>query len=231
MSSRKHGRSVVNSIINKLRFELHLPKYQFCGPGTRLHKRLARGGINPLDKACREHDIAYSENSNLADRHKADYELEQRAWQRVKSKDAKLGENAAAWAITNARKVKRKLGMGCRKKIGFRKAFLANTTKLLKKNSNHDIKKDGAMMVRAARMAVKNAGGRKKIKTPRILPLPKTGGILPLIPIFAGLSALGALSEGAAAVARTVIDAKKSKEKLDEAQRHNKTMEAIALGK
>ncbi|KAJ8977825.1 hypothetical protein NQ317_011909 [Molorchus minor] len=138
MSSRKHGRGVVNSLINKLPFELHLPKYQFCGPGTRLHKRLARGdpGINSLDKACREHDIAYSENSNLADRHKADYELEQRAWQRVKSKDAKLGEKAAAWANTNAMKVKRKLGMGCRKKIGFRKALLANTTKLLKKNSN-----------------------------------------------------------------------------------------------
>ncbi|KAJ8969746.1 hypothetical protein NQ317_009580 [Molorchus minor] len=224
MSSRKHGRGVVNSLINKLPFELHLPKYEFCGPGTRLHKRLARGdqGINPLDKACREHDIAYNIRQT---------ELEQRAWERVKSKDAKLGEKAAAWAITNAMKVKRKLGMGCRKKIGFRKALLANTTKLLKKNSNHDIKKDSAMMVRAARMAVKNAGGRKKIKTPRILPLPKTGGILPLIPIFAGLSALGALSGGAAAVARTVIDAKKSKEKLEEAQRHNKTMEAIALGK
>ncbi|KYN10235.1 hypothetical protein ALC57_17633, partial [Trachymyrmex cornetzi] len=39
-------------------FELHIPGYQFCGPGTRLEKRLARGDrdINPLDAACREHE-------------------------------------------------------------------------------------------------------------------------------------------------------------------------------
>lgn len=249
MTSRKHvkGRGVVNNLINKLPFEIHLPGYQYCGPGTKLHKRLARGdpGINALDRRCREHDISYSKSSNLEDRHKADYELEQRAWERVKSKDAKLGEKAAAWAVTNAMKVKRKLGMGnatkckrklgmgvgCRKKVGFRKAVLTNVAKLLKKHASHNIKKDSAMTVKAARIAVKNAGGRKKINTPRILPLPKTGGILPLIPIFAGLSALGALTGGAAGVAKAVIDAKNSKKKLEEDERHNKTMESIALGK
>lgn len=128
MSSRKHrskGRGVVNSLINKLPFELHIPGYQYCGPGTKLHKRLARGdpGINPLDKACREHDIAYNQSSDLEDRHKADYLIEQRAWERVLAKDAKLGEKAAAWGVTNAMKVKRKLGMGvnqsprCKKKL------------------------------------------------------------------------------------------------------------------
>jgi len=42
--------------------EIHLPGgYQFCGPGTKVTKRLKRGdrGINILDKACREHDKAY----------------------------------------------------------------------------------------------------------------------------------------------------------------------------
>lgn len=239
MKARKHvkGRGVINSLINKLPFELHLPGYQYCGPGTKLHKRLARGdpGINPLDKACREHDIAYSENANLEDRHKADYVLEQRAWERVKSKDAKLGEKAAAWAVTNAMKVKRKLGMGVRRrrstKIPFRKAILTNVAKILKKNASHDMKKDVAMTIKAARIAVKNVGGRKKINTPRVLPLPKTGGILPLIPIFAGLSALGALSGGAAAVAKTVIDAKNYQKTLEEAKRHNKAMEDVTLGK
>ena len=45
--------------INALPFEVHIPGYQFCGPGTRFVKRLARGdgGINQLDAACREHDI------------------------------------------------------------------------------------------------------------------------------------------------------------------------------
>lgn len=239
MTSRKHvGRGLVNTLINKLPFELHLPGYQYCGPGTKLRKRLARGdpGINPLDRACRLHDIAYSENSNLEDRHKADYILEQRAWERVKSKDANLGEKSAAWAVTNAMKVKRKLGMGCKikkkKKIPFRKAILSNITKALKKHgASHDMKKDMLMSVKAARIAVKKAGGRKKINIPRVLPLPKTGGILPLIPIFAGLSALGALSGGVAAIAKTALDAKNAQKTLQEAQRHNKTMENVALGK
>jgi len=47
-------------------FELHIPEYQFCGPGTHLEKRLARDGqgINPLDAACCEHDIAYSRSND-----------------------------------------------------------------------------------------------------------------------------------------------------------------------
>jgi len=126
-------------------------------------------------------------------------------------------------------KVKRKLGMGMRKKVGIRKAVISNVAKLLKKNTNNNLKKDVAMSVKAARVAVKNAGGKKQIKTPRILPIPKTGGVLPLIPIFAGLSALGALSGGAAAVAKTVIDAKNSRASMEEAKRNNKGMEAVAL--
>ncbi|KYM99011.1 hypothetical protein ALC62_10261 [Cyphomyrmex costatus] len=59
------GRGLLNKAINALPFELHIPGYQFCGPGTRLEKRLARDdrGINPLDTACREHDIAYTRSS------------------------------------------------------------------------------------------------------------------------------------------------------------------------
>lgn len=47
---------VVNTLINKLPVELHLLGYHYCGPGTRLKERLARGdlGINPWDQACKE---------------------------------------------------------------------------------------------------------------------------------------------------------------------------------
>lgn len=239
----KQGSGVVNSLINKLPFEAHIPGYQYCGPGTKLEKRLRRGdpGINALDRSCREHDIAYSKSSNLQDRHRADYKLEQGAWERVKSKDANWKEKAAAWAIVNTMKVKRKTGMGaghrqrrrkgtCRKVVGFKKT-ISKIKKLFKKPNNNSLRKNVGMAVKMARLAVKHVGGRKKIKTPRVLPLPKTGGILPLIPIFAGLSALGALTGGAAGVAKAVVDAKASKTKLEEAERHNKTMEAIALGK
>lgn len=105
----------MNTLINKLPFELHLPGgYQFCGPGTHLAKRIARGdqGINPLDAACKIHDIAYAQNTNLDSRHKADAALEQKAWERFGSNDASAGEQRAAWLVTTAMKAKQKFGFG-----------------------------------------------------------------------------------------------------------------------
>lgn len=29
----KHGSGILNKLIDKLPFELHLPKYNYCGPG------------------------------------------------------------------------------------------------------------------------------------------------------------------------------------------------------
>lgn len=69
------------------------------------------------------------------------------------------------------------------------------------------------------------------ITTPRIIPLPKTGGVLPFLPIFAGLSALGALSGGATGIAKAINSAKNANKQLEENKRHNQTMEAIAMGK
>ena len=58
------------------------------------------------------------------------------------------------------------------------------------------------------------------------------GGILPfLIPLFAGLSATGALAGGAAGIATAINDANAAKRGLEDSKRHNETLEAIALGK
>ncbi|XP_077258538.1 uncharacterized protein LOC143895358 [Temnothorax americanus] len=114
----KIGRGLLNRAINALSIELHIPGYQFCGPGTRLETRLARGdrGINPLDAACREHDIAYSRSSDLAERHVADNILAAEARKRVIANDSTLGERAAATAVWAAMKAKTKLGMGLKTK-------------------------------------------------------------------------------------------------------------------
>ncbi|EFA12575.1 hypothetical protein TcasGA2_TC004204 [Tribolium castaneum] len=111
------GEGLLNSSINKLPIELHFPGYQYCGPGTKLAKRLNRQdpGINKLDQYCKVHDIEYSKSNNLKDRHKADQILENKAWSRVISKDAKFGEKASAWLVTNIMKLKRKLGMGIKR--------------------------------------------------------------------------------------------------------------------
>ena len=91
---------------------------EYCGPGTKLAKRLARGdpGVNPLDTDSKKHDISYSKNrENIEVRNSSDRVLVDKAWQRVFSRDASIGERVAAVAITNVMNVKSKLGMRLKK--------------------------------------------------------------------------------------------------------------------
>ncbi|KAL4105293.1 hypothetical protein QTP88_020544 [Uroleucon formosanum] len=190
------GAGLINTLINKLPIELHVPGYQYCGPGTNLKKRLARGdkGINLLDSACRDHDIAYDQSNSIADRNKADYILEQRAWDRFKSKDSSLKEKAVAWGVTTAMKAKRKIGGGC----GFKTAIKAAKNTMKKNIGEKNLTKLTKKCVAVARKTFKI----KNTKIPRTITIPKKGGVLPLIPIFAGLSALGALTGGVANVVK-----------------------------
>lgn len=110
--------AVVNKTIDLLPLELHLPGgYQYCGPGTKLKKRLERGdpGINKLDQACKQHDIAYSTFKDTKNRSIADRALAEKAWQRVQSSDASIGEKAASLAVTAAMKAKTTFGGGKRR--------------------------------------------------------------------------------------------------------------------
>ncbi|KAJ8932431.1 hypothetical protein NQ318_014380 [Aromia moschata] len=70
---------------------------QFVEDSTKLEKRLARGdkGINGLDEACKEHDIAYSKEKDLKRRHEADNILAKKALHRVSSSDSKFGEKTS----------------------------------------------------------------------------------------------------------------------------------------
>ena len=202
-------RGFVNNVINKVPVELHLPGYQFCGPVTKLEKLLARGdkGINLLDVACREHDIAYSQSKDIDTRHQADQILAEKAWQRVKSKDSDIKERANAWFVTNAMKAKVKFGLGlkeqthkkrknskrmrkgkmnnCNKKLFT--ATVRKTLKQLKEQKPLDI--NDAVKI-ARRVINKSLKGKKsKVVIPRIINVPKIGGFLPLVSI---LTALGA---------------------------------------
>jgi hypothetical protein len=66
----------------KYKGEKHLPKYSYCGPGTRLDKQLdeydnPKQGelpINRVDAACLRHDKAYRAN-DIRSRQKADIDL------------------------------------------------------------------------------------------------------------------------------------------------------------
>ncbi|KAL4142040.1 hypothetical protein QTP88_004572 [Uroleucon formosanum] len=174
----------------------HKRCYQYCGSGTNLKKWLARGDkdINLLDSACRDHGIAYEQSNYIADRNKADYILEQRARDRFKSKDSGLKEKAVAWGVTTAMKAKRKIGGGC----GFKTAIKAAKNIMKKNIVERNLTKLTKKCVAVARKTFKI----KKTKVPRIITIPKKGGVLRLIPIFAGLSALGALTGGVANVVK-----------------------------
>src|SRR5436190_1042564 len=136
--------SLVNTAIDALPIELHLPGYSYCGPGTKLAKRLARGdlGINKLDKACKEHDIAYSKFSDSEHRSVADKVLAAKAWERVKSTDASVGERAAALSVAAAMKAKTAIGGGRRRRRrrrgGRRKVQTGGS---LRRRRNHNKKK------------------------------------------------------------------------------------------
>lgn len=233
-----HGKGLVNKLINGLPFELHLPGHNFCGPGTRLKERLSKGqqGINPLDAACREHDIAYSKYKDITSRHKADKALEQRAWERVLAKDSSISEKGYSYLVSNAMKAKVKMGMGIKKpqnkKCCGKKLFnstIRSATKILKKLKPQDTKD----AIKIARKSIKDSlkGKKSQVIIPRIIKVSKVGGFLPLIPILSTLAALGGLASGGSAIAKAVNSAKAAKNQFDEASRHNKTMEAIAMGK
>ena len=59
------GRSFLNTFVNNLPFEMHLPGHNFTGPGTKLYKRLNSDAtpkewsmpINRVDNAAYHHDL------------------------------------------------------------------------------------------------------------------------------------------------------------------------------
>lgn len=235
---RKLGGGIINKIIDRLPLELHVPGYQFCGPGTKLEKRLNLGqtGINGLDSACREHDIAYSTYKDDVERRKADKKLASAAWDRVKSSDSSFGEKSTALFVSAAMKAKTALSKIGRGLSGCRKSRKRTTTSKKKskksKPAMQRMKKPSKMkkkkccfkkMVSHTKRIMKNARPRssddvlntalaaskkltqtKSIAVPRVIRIPKTGGILPLVPIFAGLSALGSIAGGAASIIRAI---------------------------
>ena len=70
------GGSFLNSLVNKLPFEMHLHGHNFTGPGTNLNKRLNPDGtpkewsmpINRVDNAAYHHDLCYSKHDDTKTR-------------------------------------------------------------------------------------------------------------------------------------------------------------------
>ncbi|GBP49836.1 hypothetical protein EVAR_83785_1 [Eumeta japonica] len=70
-------------------------------------------GINPLDSACREHDIAYSKNrKNVHLRNQANRVLASKVMKLVFDRDASPSERAVALGLASAMAAKAKCGVG-----------------------------------------------------------------------------------------------------------------------
>ncbi|GBM31765.1 hypothetical protein AVEN_56878-1 [Araneus ventricosus] len=94
---------------------MHIPGYQYCGPFTKLEKRLKRGdpGKNRVDKACKKHDIKYSNTKDTKLKHIADQELldDLDAIENPTNGIYPLGERQARATIKPIIKAKKRFGM------------------------------------------------------------------------------------------------------------------------
>ena len=70
------GESFLNTLVNKLPFEMHLPGHNFTGPWTKLYKIFNPDGtpkewsipINRVDNAAYHHDLCYSQHDDTKTR-------------------------------------------------------------------------------------------------------------------------------------------------------------------
>lgn len=99
--------SLIDRIIEKLP-EIHVSGYNYCGPNTDLSTRLRCSvpGVNKLDCACMEHDIAYAKSVDHKSRCKADQLLVLNAFQRIYAKDSRIGERFIAMLVSGLISIK-----------------------------------------------------------------------------------------------------------------------------
>ena len=113
----------LNSLINKLPLELHLPGHNFTGPGTNLKKRLRdpygippdftpqpwSKPINRVDEAAMHHDICYLQNEDKKTRNEV---CDKKMLQNLNILNPTIRERIDKGIVGNIIKAKVALGMG-----------------------------------------------------------------------------------------------------------------------
>lgn len=130
----KTGKGLINKILKNLPLpEMHLSlpsniscekvpngsfnttgKYSFCGPGTKVEKRLKEGyqGVNSLDKACKQHDLYYMKYKTTKERNIADDILARDASNIAMDETEPDYVRRDARAVTGIMGLKSRFGMG-----------------------------------------------------------------------------------------------------------------------
>ena len=134
LRSAKTGRGLFNKILKQVPLpEMHLSlpedvpsetiqngtfnktgKYSFCGPGTKVAQRLKEGyeGVNSLDKACKKHDIYYSQHKSTKERNTADDVLANAASKIALDPNEEEYVRKDAKLVTGIMGMKSRFGMG-----------------------------------------------------------------------------------------------------------------------
>lgn len=120
----QEGGGPIDWVISNLPGEMHITdmgddgkvqKAHYCGPGTDLEKRLARGdpGINELDReGCKPHDIWYRDHPNAKERHIDDKRLAKVADRIAADKSKPAMQRRKAKLVSAVMKGKVFLGLG-----------------------------------------------------------------------------------------------------------------------
>lgn len=127
-------------------------------------------------------------------------------------------------------KRKDKLAIAQKTGAGMKKTF-SNIISHTKKHIRNLKPKCKKMLIELAYAAAQELASDLPVPVPRVIPVPKTGGFLPLVPIFAGLSATGSLAGGIDGITKAVNNYKSAKKQLSELKRHNIKMKAMCIGK
>ena len=131
---KKTGKGLLNTVLNYLPLpEMHksLPKgvpsesvpggtfentgkYSYCGPFTKLDKRLSQGyhGVNQLDRACLDHDMAYAKHTDTTGRNAAHDVLAAAASKIALSAGVPDGEKNDARTVAAIMEAKSRFSMG-----------------------------------------------------------------------------------------------------------------------
>ena len=133
-AKRVRGGSLLNSALNALPMpEMHMSlppgaasednpggsfqntgKYSYCGPFTKLDKRLTQRyrGVNKLDRACLDHDVAYAFHKDTTGRIHADDILAAAASRIALTDEIPVYEKKDARLVSAIMSSKSKMGMG-----------------------------------------------------------------------------------------------------------------------
>lgn len=113
---------------------------------------------------------------------------------------------------------------------GLKKTF-KNIVSHTKSHINNLKPKCKKMLMELAYATAQELASDLPIKLPRVIPVPKTGGFLPLIPIFAGLSVAGGIADGVIGIKKAINTFKAAKQELLNSKRYDQRMESVCVGK